>query len=142
MDSISTKLRDFTEQNGPKGGQHEKEFWLFPNKTWMLQTVRPEKVGSSVYFSCFVPKLWSLNCPKKLIFCNFVLTSAKDLNLLMQFICMYLKVLITLFRKMTWFIGVWATVFELLTIKLSEKILTQLKCNKIHQLQTLIFPKQ
>ena len=44
----------------------------------MLQTVRAEKAdkknGSFVQFSCFLPELWSLNFPKKCIFCNFVLT--------------------------------------------------------------------
>ena len=47
----------------------------------MLQTVRAEKVdekmGSFVRFPCFLSELWSLNCPNKCIFCNFVLTSAR-----------------------------------------------------------------
>ena len=76
----------------------------------MLQTVRAEKVdekmGSFVSFPSFFLELWTLNCPKKCIFCNFVLTSARNLNLLKQFTYMDLKVLITVFQKMIWFIGV------------------------------------
>ena len=44
---------------------------------------------------------------------------------------MHMKVLITLFQKMVWLIEVWATVYELLAIKLSKKMLTQQKFNKI-----------
>ena len=55
---------------------------------------------------------------------------------------MHLKVLITLFQKMLWFIGVGATVHEILAIKISKKMLTQQKFNKILRLQTLISPKQ
>ena len=39
---------------------------------WMLETVRveklDEKMGSFVQFPCFLPDLWSVNCPKKCIF--------------------------------------------------------------------------
>ena len=53
-----------------------------------------------------------------------------------------LKVLITLFQKMIWFIGVWATVYEILTIKVLKKMLSQQKFDKIVQLQTLMSPRQ
>ena len=55
---------------------------------------------------------------------------------------MHLIVLITLFQKMLWFIGVRATIHEILAIKISRQMLTHQKFNKILQLQTLIFPKQ
>ena len=35
-------------------------------------------MGSFVEFPCFLPELWYLNCLKKCIFCNFVLTSARN----------------------------------------------------------------
>ena len=35
---------------------------------------------------------------------------------------MHMKVLITLFQKMIWFIGVWATVHEILAIKISKDV--------------------
>ena len=56
-----------------------------------------------------------------------MLNSAKNLSLLKQFSYMHLKVLITLFQKMLWFIGVWATVHEILAIEISKKMLTQQK---------------
>ena len=72
----------------------------------------------------------SLNCPKKCIFCNFVLNSDRNLSLLNKFTYMDLKVLITFFQKVIWFIGVWATIHEILAIKISTKMLTQQKFNK------------
>ena len=43
----------------------------FQIKKWMLQTVRAEKVDEKIgvigYFPCFLPELWSVNCPKR---CN------------------------------------------------------------------------
>ena len=71
-------------------------------------TVRAEKVdekmGSYVQFPCSLPKLWSLNCLKMCIFCNFVLTSARNLSPLKQFTYMHLKGLVTQFQKMVLFI--------------------------------------
>ena len=58
----------------------------------------------------------------------------------MQF--MHLKVLITLFQKMVWFLGDSATVHEILAIKILAKMLNQQKFNKFLLLQTLISPKQ
>ena len=54
---------------------------------------------------------------------------------------MDLKVLITVFQKMIWFIGVWSTVHKILAIKISKNRLTQQKF-KILQFQTLISPKR
>ena len=74
----------------------------------LLQTVRAEKVdkkmGSFVQSPCFLPELWSLNCPKEGIFCNFVLISARNLSILKQFTNMHLKGLLTHFQKMVYFI--------------------------------------
>ena len=67
-----------------------------------------------------------------------MLISARHRSLLKQFTYIDLKVFITLFEKMLWFIGVWATVHEILTIKISKKMLTQQKFNKIFRLQTVI----
>ena len=53
-----------------------------------------------------------------------------------------LKVLITLFQKMIWLIGVWATIHEILAIKISKNMLIQQKFIKILRIQTLISPKQ
>ena len=54
----------------------------------MLQTVIAEKVdeknGVTYLVIMFPSDLWSFNCPKECIFCNFVLTAAANLNMLMQ----------------------------------------------------------
>ena len=99
-----------------------------------------EKMESFVKFLCFLPKLWSVNCPKRCNFYNFVLTSARNLSLLEQFTYMHLKVLTTPFQKMVWFIGVGVTVRDILVIKISTNMLTQQKFNNILQFQILLFP--
>ena len=73
------------------------------------------------------------------IFCNnFVLTSVRNLSLLKQFIYMNLKVLITFFQKIIWFIGVWAAIHQISAIKLSKAMLTQHEFNKVLRFQILI----
>ena len=52
------------------------------------------------------------------------------------------KIFITLIQKMIWFIGFWDTAYEILAIKISKRMLTQQKSNKILRLQTPISPKQ
>ena len=86
-------------------------------------------------------ELRSFNSPKKCIFCNFVITSARNLSLLKQVTSMHLKVLNTLFQKKIWFIGVWATVHDILAIKILKKMLTQQKSNKMLQFQTAVSSK-
>ena len=81
----------------------------------MLQTVRAKKVDEKYGVICLVSV--SPSIIQKSIFYNFVLTSVRNLSLLKQFTYMHLKVL-TLFQKMLWFIGVWATVQEILAIKI------------------------
>ena len=60
--------------------------------------------------------------PIKVPLYNFLLTTARNLSLLMQFTYMYLEGLVTHFQKMVWFIGVRATVHEILAIKISKKM--------------------
>ena len=50
---------------------------------------------------------------------------------LKQYTYMHVKVFITLLQKMVQFIGVWATIHELLAIKILRTMLTQQKFNKI-----------
>ena len=125
-------------------GNHMKiNFDYFQIQKWMLQKVSRKirwKMGSFVKFSCFLSELWSLNCQKKDIFCSFMQTWAKNLRQLKLFIYMLVKVLISFFEEMIWFIGDWATVHEI-AIKISKKMLTQQKFNKI-RLQTVISSKQ
>ena len=53
-------------------------------------------------------------------------------------ISIHLKDLIILFQKIVFFIGVQATIHKILYNKISKKVLTKQKFNKIHQLQTLM----
>ena len=130
-------------------------FGYFQIQRWMLLTVRAEKVdeknGVTYLVSMFPSWIMVLEWCKKCNFCNFALTSARNLSLLNKFTNMHLKVLITLFQKMIWFMGVWATywfmgvwatVHEILTIKTSKEILIQQKFIKILRFQTQISPKQ
>ena len=82
-----------------------------------------------------------LKFPKKSAFLKFCAHLARNLSLLKKFTYMHLKVLITLFQKMIWLIGVWATISEILAIKISKKMLTVQEFNKIPRLQHLISPK-
>ena len=72
----------------------------------MLQTVRAEKVDQKEVI-CLVFMLPSrvivLKWSKKV---NFLQFCAKNLSLLKQFTYMDLKVLVTVFQKMIWYIGV------------------------------------
>ena len=80
----------------------------------MLQTVRAEKVdekmGSFIYFPCFPPELWSVNCQKKVHFLQF----CADLNKKsksVEAIYTYASesshyTFFTLFQKIRWCIGV------------------------------------
>ena len=115
-------------------------------KKWMLLTVRANKVDEKTWVICLVstlpPWVMILQLSKKCSFCKFAPTSAWNLSPLEQSTYIYLKVLITLFQKMTWLIGVWATVYEILALKLSKKMLTHQKFIKILWLQNLISPKQ
>ena len=72
---------------------------------------------------------------KKVRFYKFVLTSTINLSFLKQFTYVDLKVLITLFQKMVWFIEVRATVHEI-------SAMNQQKFNKLFEFQILISPEQ
>ena len=77
------------------------DFDYFQMQKLMLQTFRAEKLdkkyGVISLVSIFSSRVMVLKCQKRYILCNFVLTSARNLNRLKQFIYMHLKVLITLF---------------------------------------------
>ena len=115
-------------------GDHMKmDFDKFQRQKLMLQTVRVQKVDENnnnnnnndnnsnnnsnnnnnnnnklTYLSSFHVSLQSYLQIVKIqcIFCNFVVASHGNISLIKEFIYMYLKVLITLFQKMIWFVGV------------------------------------
>ena len=99
---------------------------------WMLSTFKYKQLdrkkstwkrghlSTSHLVICFLPELWSLNCLKKWIFCNFVLTSARNLSLLKQFTYIHLKVIVTHFQKMGSFIMLWLTVLDIQVFEAKE----------------------
>ena len=113
----------------------------------MLQTVRVEKVDEKIGVICLVSMFpsWVMVCKlsKKVNFLQFCADLSKKSKSVEAIYIYVLKVLITLFQKMLWFIGVWATVHEILAIKISKKMLNQQKFLKnsstsnIHTSETL-----
>ena len=81
-----------------------------------------------------------LKLSKKLIFCNFVLTTATTLHQLKQFTYTHLKVALTLFHKMV-YRGLSHRLWDI-SDKNIKKMLIQQKFNKILRLQTVISLKQ
>ena len=134
----------------PNGDHMEMHFDYFQIQKWMLQKVRAEKVDEKKKWKkkwviCLVPMfpswLMVLKLPKKVRFLQFGADVSK-ISKSVKGTYVHLKVLITLYQKMIWFIGVGAIVYEILATKISKKILIQQKFNKIYRLQTLISPEQ
>ena len=99
--SVCQKLRNFTDQNGSKGGPHENKFWWMKIKMNVTNTVEKvdEKMRSFVWFLSFFPELWPLICLEKRIFYNFPLTSARNPSLLKQLAYFIRKFSLHSFRK-------------------------------------------
>ena len=100
-------------------------FEYFQIQKWMLQTVRSGKLdernGVICLVSIFPSWVMGLKLSKKVSFCNFVLTSARNLSLLKQFTYMHLKGLVTHFQKMVLFIMLWLTVLKILVFEIEVR---------------------
>ena len=95
-------------------------FEYFQIQKWMSQTIRAERVsrknGIICLVSMFLSRVMVIKLSKKVHFCNFMLTSPRNLNILKQFTYMRLRGLITHFQKMVlfmlcycfWDIRVWS----------------------------------
>ena len=106
-------------------GDHMKiNFEYFQTQKWILQTVRSQKVHEKNGVICLVSILPSwvmvLKLSKKCIFCNFMLTSARNLSLLKQFTYIHLKRLVTHLQEMILFIRLWLPVSEILVFEVEE----------------------
>ena len=105
------KFRYFADQNGRKEDPMKMNFGNFQIQKWISQTVRAQKVdeknGVICLISFFLSWVMVLKLPKIVHFWKFVLTSARNLNILKQFISIHLKDFIMLFQKIVFFIGVW-----------------------------------
>ena len=99
-------------------------FEFFQIQKWILQTVRLEKVDEKNRVICLVSMLSSwvmvFKLSKKCIFCNFVLTSARNLSRFKQFTYMHLKGLVTHFQKLMLFIMLWLTVSMVWVFEVEE----------------------
>ena len=89
----------------------------------MSQTIRADRVSRKNGMICLVSMLLSrvmvIKLFKKVHFCNFMLTSPRNLNILKQFTYMRLRGIITHFQKMVLFM-LWFTVSEILGFEVKE----------------------
>ena len=88
----------------------------------MLQTAEKKDKNGVICLVAMLPSWVTVLklLKKKCIFCNFVLTSARNISDLKQYIYGIWKFLLV-FQKMIWLTGVWGTVHEKLAIKISKK---------------------
>ena len=106
----------------PSRKQRENEFWVFSNSEMNI-TNRLEKVDEKMgHFSSSLFPSWVmvLKLSKKMHFYNFVLTSARNLGLIKQFMYMHLEGLVTHSQNMALFITLWLTVLEILLSEIEE----------------------
>ena len=69
----------------------------------------------------FSSSFMALNLPRKVHFLQFCANFSKKLkSVKAMYIFFHLKVLTTLFQKMIWVIGVLATLYDILAIKISK----------------------
>ena len=126
LTAFTSKIQVFCRPEWTKEGTPWKRILtFFKYKSEYHETVRAQKVDEKNGVICLVSFFPSWVTVLKLLkivhFCKFVLTSERNLNLLNQFIYIHLKDLIMLFQRIVCFIGVWATVHEILRIKISKK---------------------
>ena len=111
------------DKRGGGKGRHENEFWAFSNSEMNI-TNRLEKVDEKNGVICLIFMLPSwvivLKLSKKCIFCNFLLTSARNLSRLKQFTYIHLKGLVTHFQKLMLFIMLWLTVSVVWVFQVEE----------------------
>ena len=100
----------------------------------MLQTVRAEKLDKKIRVICLVSMFptWVMACKlsKKMHFLQFCADLSKKYKSV-EAIHIYASEKVSLhFQKMLWFIGVWATIHEVLAIKIFKKMMTWQKLLK------------
>ena len=116
------KFRYFTDQNGPKRGSHDNEFWHFSN-TNISRTVKAqnvyEKNGVICLVSFFLSWVMVLKLPKIVHFLQICPDlSKKSWSIKAIYISIW-KASSCSFKKF-WFIGVWETVQQILRNKISK----------------------
>ena len=93
----------FADQNGRKDDLMKMNFVNFQIQKWISQIVRAQKAdkknGVICLISFFLSWVMVLKLHKIVHFLQFVLTSARNLDILKQFISIHQKDLIILFQK-------------------------------------------
>ena len=121
--SFWPKIEVFYWPERTNGETTWNEFWAFSNSEMNI-TNRLEKVDEKNGVICLVSMLPSwvmvLKLSKKCIFCNSVLTSARNLNWLKQFTYKHLKGLVMPFQKFVLFVMLWLTVSEIWVFEFEE----------------------
>ena len=84
----------------------------------------------------------ALNLSRKVHLLQFCTDFSKKPKSVKAIYIFHPKVLTTFFQKMICFIEVWATLYEILAIKISKNMMTQQKFNKIVWFRTLMSPKE
>ena len=101
------KFSYLADQNGRKLDPMKMNFGNFQIQKRVSQTVRAQKVDEKYRVIClnsiFLSWVMVLKLLKIVEFCKFLLTSARNLNILKQFIFIHLKDLIMLFQKIVLF---------------------------------------
>ena len=133
-------MRYFTDQNGPKGWPYENEFWPFWNIKMNVTNSYSRKSWWKTGVICLVSMISScfmvLKLSKKVHFLQFCADFRQKPKSVKAIYIYGSEVLITVYQKMIWFVGVWLAVHEILAIKISKTMLTQQKFNKILRFQT------
>ena len=116
---------------------------IFKYKNEYYKQSRKSRWKNEVICLVFKFSFWvmALNLSRKVNFLPFCADFSTKRKCVKAIYIFHLKVLTTLFQKMIWFIGVWATFYEILAIKISKNMLTQQKFNKIISFRTLTSPK-
>ena len=119
------KFMYFAEQNGPKGGPHENEFWKVSNTKMNIKNkkIRAQKVDEKNGVICLISFFHSWVMVLKLPKIVHFLQICPDLSKKSKFIktiYIHQKDLIMLFQRTVCFIKVWATAHEMLRIKISK----------------------
>ena len=79
----------------------------------------------------FPSSVLALNLSRKVYILQFSADFSKKPKSVKAIYIFHMKGLSTLFQKMIWFTGVWATLYEILSIKISKNMMTNQKFNKI-----------
>ena len=146
LTAFNFKIQVFCSAAWTKGGPHENEFWQFSNtKKWLSQTAqkvdRKNKNGVICLVSFFPSWVMVLKLPKIVHFLQICTDFSKESKFIKAIYLYPPEGPIMHIQKIVCFIGVCATVHEIPRNKISTKVLTQQKSNKIHQLQKLISSK-